>query len=507
MSQYLLSATDLRELITSAIPAEVATEHGIPPDLAQFFVPKSHARALNLNVPIVVGERGTGKSYWWNSLQSRQHRAVLEKVATDSRIRANTIVMPGFGEAATIQGEPSLDAFPTVQVVNDLLDQYPARVIWKAVIVWAVAQGAETLPSLTTWPEKLAWFTSNTELADRLLQNKEVELLKEERDLLIVFDALDRITSDPRRLDQLIEGLAQNALELRTFRKLRAKVFLRSDQFDPQRIGRFADASKLRASSVTLHWLITELYGMLWHLLANHPGGSGAAFRQDLFTRLYAAKLKGEGLSKTEQQMLFSLAQPEEWTLPSTVFFDPAAQERLFHHITGSFMGENARKGFPYRWLPTHLADAHGKISPRSFQIAVLTAAQYTQEARPDCEYAIYYKSLYAGVRKASEQRSYEMKEEYPWIYTIMDPLRGLTLVPFDFGEVEAIWLDKATLDQDCVRRARLSSPESAKDALIQLGVIRPMRTGKYDVPDIYRLEFRLGRKGGIPLTQQGRSQ
>jgi hypothetical protein len=506
MSQYLLSATDLRDLICSAIPAESATEHGIPPNLAQFFVPKSHARALHLNVPIVVGDRGTGKSYWWNSLQSRDHRVVLEKVAPDSRIRSSTIVLPGFGEAATVQGEPSLDAFPTVRVINELLDLYPARMIWKAVIVWAAARGAEALPNLSSWEQKLEWITANAELSDRLLQNKEVELLKEDRDLLIVFDALDRITAEPRRLDRFIEGLAQNALELRTFRKLRAKVFLRSDQFDPNRIGRFADASKLRASSVSLHWLITELYGMLWQLLANHPAG-GAAYRQDLFTRLYAAKLKSEGLSKVEQQMLFSLAQPEEWSLPSPAFFDSTTQERLFHHLTGPYMGENARKGFPYSWLPTHLADAHGRISPRSFQIAVLTAALNTQESQPDCKHAIYYKSLYVGVRKASEQRSFEMKEEYPWIYTIMEPLRGLTLVPFDFGEVEAIWLDQGTLDHEDVRRARLSSPESAKDALVQLGVIRPMRSGKFDVPDIYRLEFRLGRKGGIPLTQQGRSQ
>jgi hypothetical protein len=283
---------------------------------------------------------------------------------------------------------------------------------------------------------------------------------------------------------------------------LHAKVFLRSDQFDPQRIGRFADASKLKASSVRLHWLVTELYGMLWRLLANHPT-EGTNFRQDVFTLLYAARnkdlLKGAG----QQQVALPLTKPEDWSLPSAAFFDPATQECLFHHLTGPYMGENARRGFPYRWLPTHLADAHGAISPRSFQIAIRAAAQHTQETNPECRTAIDYKSLYSGVRQASDQRVREMAEAYAWIELLMEPLADQKLVPFDFAEVEDIWLDQGTLDHPELQRARLNNAEGAKQALISLGLIRPMSTGKYDVPDIYRLQFRLGRRGGIPLTNR----
>lgn len=502
MSQYLLTPSDLRATICSAIQPESAAELGPLLDLTRFFVPKSHARALNLSVPIVVGDRGTGKSYWWASLQLRSHREELAKEAPDTRIRANTIVAPGFGNAATIQDQLSLDFYPTPKLINELLDKFSAETIWKTIIVWAIGREAEALPTLDSWPQKVAWLSENTEISERLLQVKELELMKADRDILIIFDALDLITNDSRRLERLVEGLAQCALQLRSFRRLHAKVFLRSDQFDPQRIGRFADASKLKASSVRLHWLVTELYGMLWRLLANHPT-EGTAYRQDVFTLLFSARNKDQLKGTGRLQHALPLTNPEDWSLPTAAFFDPATQERLFHHLTGPYMGENARRGFPYRWLPTHLADAHGAISPRSFQIAVRAAAKHTQETNPECPTAIGYKSLYSGVRQASDQRVREMAEAYAWIELLMEPLADQKLVPFDFSEVEDIWLDQGTLDHKLLQRARLNNSDAAKQALINLGLIRPMSTGKYDMPDIYRLQFHLGRRGGIPLISR----
>ncbi|MFN9957906.1 MAG: hypothetical protein ACK55I_32775, partial [bacterium] len=170
-------------------------------------------------------------------------------------IKANTIVAPGFGNAATIQDQLSLDFYPAPKLIDKLLDQFSAQSIWKTIIAWAVSRETESggevpLPARESWQQKVKWLNDNTEAAERLLQSKELELVKADRDMLIVFDALDLITDDSRRLERIVEGLSQCALQLRPFRRLHAKVFLRSDQFVPQRIGRFADASKLKASSV-----------------------------------------------------------------------------------------------------------------------------------------------------------------------------------------------------------------------------------------------------------------
>ena len=41
-------------------------------------------------------------------------------------------------------------------------------------------------------------------------------------------------------------------------------------------------------------------------------------------------------------------------------------------------MGTNRRRGKTYTWLPNHLADAKGQVSPRSFLIAVREAQRET---------------------------------------------------------------------------------------------------------------------------------
>lgn len=504
MSDYLLTAEDLRGLLLDSIPSEASAEMGDAPDLNQFFVPKSHARALKINMPIVIGDRGAGKSFWWSRLQSREHRKRLEKVAPDTRIRANTYVIPGYGIERTIQDAPSINFYPSENVWrDDLLGKYPSRSIWKTIVLWSVDPDSAVLPPEKTWPERVRWLMANTEAADRLIQAKEVELIASDRDILIVFDALDSITNDPTQLDDLVEGLAQVALELRSFRKLHAKVFLRSDQFGEQRIGRFTDASKLRGSSVSLSWLTNELYGLLWHLMSNHPGGGGNNFRLDMYRCLNLAKVQAQKISKARQEELLKLDNPEDWQLPAEVLFDLKSQELLFHHLTGPYMGENARKGFPYRWLPRHLADAHGLISPRSFLMALRRAAEDTKHMNGSCEYAVDYRYLHAGVRSASAVRVDEIAE-HPWVLPLMNPLKGALLIPFEFGQVQQIWAANNTLDLDVVKVAQLDTPELAKQALVQLGIFRPMRTGRIDVPDIYRLGFGLRRKGGVSLAKSG---
>ena len=189
--------------------------------------------------------------------------------------------------------------------------------------------------------------------------------------------------------------------------------------------------------------------------------------------------------------------------LPPEAQFEPAIQERLFHRLTGPFMGENARKGFPYRWLPTHLADAHGDISPRSFITALSTAVRHTADHFRDHEYAIHFRSLHAGVHEASRIRVGEVAE-HPWIQPLMAALAGTVRVPFEFEDAESRWVEADTLADPDVVTSEIDSAEQARQRLIELGVWREMKTGRIDVPDIYRLGFKLARRGGVPLKRDG---
>ena len=533
-----MRTADLRELIRDALPVESA-EYGAPPPRHQFFVPKTHARALHINIPVVLGDRGMGKSYWWAALQSREHRGLLARAAPDVRIREETLVFPGFGKTPDLTQYPSKDVFARLLGAG----QKP-RLVWKAVVVWSAGrfaaehglgrnagngagQGDGTgfgcgsgglwdgsgfgdgrqippvdlvLPAVDSWEERVAWTVDNPEAVDRLLQQFDATLHAIERDSIWLFDAIDDAADDAATFYTLVEGLCQLALELRSFRHLRAKVFLRTDQFEDRRVGRFPDASKLRASTASLRWLTTELYGLLWQLLGNHPL-RGAEYRQDLYTTLFEHKLKG--LGREEKQEILKLSAAADWVPPPESQFEPAMQERLFHRLTGPFMGESARKGFAYRWLPTHLADARGDISPRSFLSALSTAVEHTMDHHANHEFALHFRSLHAGVHEASRIRIGELAE-HPWVKPLMEPLAGHVAVPFDFTDAEARWHEAGTLADADVVASEIDSANGARKRLAELGVWREMKTGRIDVPDIYRLGFKLARRGGVPLKRDG---
>jgi hypothetical protein len=538
-----MRTADLRELIRDALPVESA-EYGTPPPRHQFFVPKTHARALHINIPVVLGDRGMGKSYWWAALQSREHRGLLGRAAPDVRIREETLVFPGFGKTPDLTQYPSKDVFARL-----LAHGQKSRLIWKAVVVWSagrfaaehglgrnagngaghgdgagfgggtgggagqwdgsgfgdgpqIPSGDLVLPTVDSWEDRVAWTVDNPETADRLLQQFDATLHAVERDSIWLFDALDDAADDAATFYTLVEGLCQLALELRSFRHLRAKVFLRTDQFEDHRVGRFPDASKLRASTASLRWLTTELYGLLWQLLGNHPL-RGAEYRQDLYTTLFEHKLKGRGLGKEEKQEILKLSAAADWTPPPESQFEAATQDRLFHRFTGPFMGESARKGFPYRWLPTHLADAHNDISPRSFLSALATSVADTAERHAGHEFAIHYRSLHAGVHEASRIRVGEIAE-HPWVQPLMTALSGHVPVPFEFADAEARWQEVDALADADVVVAEIDSADCARKRLAELGVWREMKTGRIDVPDIYRLGFKLARRGGVPLKRDG---
>ena len=101
---------------------------------------------------------------------------------------------------------------------------------------------------------------------------RDEKLVRQGRRLVVIYDALDRSTDDWRTMYRIIRGLLQTALDMRSYRRIRVKMFLRSDQFAPGPIGDFPDASKLLSSAVELTWPRQELYGLLWHLLGKARG-------------------------------------------------------------------------------------------------------------------------------------------------------------------------------------------------------------------------------------------
>lgn len=459
--------TEAQALRAAILEAPLETSHfGETPDAGTLYVPPSHLKALRLDAHVVVGGRGVGKSFWTAVLQSDSLRRLLGSVASELD---DVSVRIGFANKGDIDSYPDADVFaPFIEQGGDPYD------LWRAVIMrWVAKKSGQEIPC-ESWPATVAWLKSDPETAARLMQKP-----RNWRGL-ILFDALDRTSNVWQRMDDIVRGLLRAALWLKGFTGLYAKVFLREDQAE-RTIFNFPDASKLAATKAELTWARHDLHGLLWQRLINAPSAHGERMRAIC--------------PHSEQAGI--------WRVADEMKAESEAQRKAFERLAGPWMGRDRRRGVPYTWSVSHLSDGQGRTSPRSFLSAIRQAAEDSSERYPDHAYALHYESIKRGIQKASEIRVQEMAEDYPWVRDVLSLMKGLN-VPCEFDDVVARWQAKFPNGPKSIPSDRLPAQhadrgwDGLREDLQRLGLIETRKDGRIDMPDLYRVGFGLGRKGGV---------
>lgn len=479
-----MSTTNYRDLLQHALP-DTPDADTVEIDINTLFTPRRHRSALEPDVTVVRGGRGVGKTVWFKTL--------LQKKLRD--LAADEYQLPRLLEVDPLEGfgsERKLESYPSRAVLEDLLakDIRPVN-IWRAVALKAL--NAPELAPLDDWGSRVRWIEQHPERAERALNRIDREAGADATTRLFVFDALDRLHENRGSADRLTGSILQFALDLRIeTRNLRAKVFIRDDMLESSR-AHFPDSSKLVSNAVDLTWAQVDLYGLLFQHLGNANHELSDQFR----------KSTGKWQEKTDRYV-----PPPELTADADV------QRDLLNRIAGPFMGPNHRRGRTYNWLPNHLADGRGQTSPRSFLVALRTATDETVGTYNGHPHPLHWEAIKQGVQKASRTRIAEMEEDLPWVATAVEPLEGLQ-VPIDQDEVLRRWreseldarlrnLTENASEHEDVRTGPQHPDDFPKlvDEMISLGVMTRRANGKIDLPDVYRIGFKLGRKGGVPRVR-----
>jgi len=477
----LSSAREIRQAILSA-PFELDTKGDDVPSPGTLYLPPAHRKALSLDGSLVVGARGVGKSFWTAVLSDDNLRQQIGASVTDL---AHAKIWVGHAAKPDIQHYPDQNTFKL------LVDRsYDPEIIWRAVVIRILGNIIRRPVPTDSWEITVKWIVQNPESVARLIEEADAKLAAKNHFGLFVFDALDRTSHQWPEMDRIVQGLLRLTLRLRDFSSLRAKVFLRPDQLQPSTTA-FVDASKLMATRADLTWERHDLHAMMWQRLINSPKNSGECMRAIISSVLPRESLWGEG---------------PVWRLPTPLTSESPYQRPLFEILAGDKMGKDARRGVPYVWSVSHLADGHGLTSPRSFLAAIRGAAEDSYARYEDYPLALHYESLKRGIQKASEIRVSEVAEDDPWVSRVMGPLKGKN-VPVDYGEIMEGWSQKFPDGPQSISSDRLP-PQHAlqgwngvRDDLVRLGVFTIRSGGRIDMPDLYRVGFGLGRKGGVKPT------
>ena len=488
MSEYRFPS-EIRQLIRDALPADTSLFGGVP-EVKYTYLPTGHARALNPDSMLVVGIRGAGKSFWWGALQGEGYRTLIGKNKTQAGIDKNTGVSLGFGE------KPSND-YPGKDVLTSLLESFDARQIWRTVIIYQLTEGVNKPPFAGTksWNARVEWVKRNPEKVEQLLFKIDNELETGKKYHLVLFDALDRTADDWKSMYAFMKGLLQVLLEFRSYKRIRPKAFVRPDHLEDKSVAAFPDSSKVLSQQTELTWPLNDLYGLLWQYLAN-VRDSNNIFR-DGCRREFGIEWK---------------KQDQVWTIPEPLRNDESKQREVFHAITGPYMGSERRRGFPYTWLPNHLGDARRLVSPRSILAALRHAAGDT--SKQNYQFAIHYEGIKKGVQEASKIRVQEIQEDYPWVESLMKRLSGLS-VPCPFEDIKRRWDQYKSLEglQEKIQSEPVKLPPShinsgadgVREDLQSLGLFDQLADGRVNLPDVYRIGYGIGRRGGVRAVYRER--
>lgn len=471
------------------LPEIAAQENLEPPELARVYVPAQHVKALHLDASVVVGMRGAGKSLWTAVLANDEHkRFVSDQLPGSSLERVTARVGFGLDDTET--------AFPTPDTLGALVGENVDPVdIWQTVVLRHVLRAVKRQVPFSDrdWKNAVGWLVGHRAEANTLLTEGDATLADDRRVLLVLFDAFDRLASDWERVQRLTKGALELGLRLRSRRAIRTKFFVRPDIEEDESIWGFADSSKLRHARVDLAWSPTDLYGLVFMHVGNETE-FGPRFREET-RRVYGA----------------GWSEKTGVHIPHPLLSHEKVQRPILEALADRYMGGGPKRGHTYSWVPLHLADAKGRISPRSYLLAFKSAAEYSTENWAGHGRALHYTAIQHGVVKASAVRVSEISEDYPWVRPLLDAAQG-TMVPMTAADLLKLWPPRDSLVQQVKPRdhgklpprrftndpLRKGSPDALLDDLVDLAVLYRTKDRRLNMPDIFRVGLGIRRKGGV---------
>lgn len=452
-----------------------------------FYPVSQHLRAFEPDVMLVVGERGTGKSALFNAVFTNELLTALAPFAPElqlPRMAANRVKW--------VPGYPSGAQFPDPRGLKAVLKTAERAVeFWFAFLVRALGGELDDAAQLDFLdlpggaPDRvLAAFTKSGNDPLLALDRLDAKLQEEDRWLFVGYDELDTLGGFEWKVMTLaIQGLvAFWSSYARRWKRLRAKIFLRTDLFRRHAGLGGADLAKLAANRVELVWNDQDLFSMLIKRISNTD--------KELFEYCKSAKVP----FVKEPHKLFG-------HIPNLTSAESARP--FIERLVGHYMGANPNKGQSFNWVLDHLRDAHKRATPRSLVRLFEQAAQKERgNPRSTPPRLLHPTSLRQALEDVSTDHVMQaIHNEWPWLHGVKERIVKDRLAPWRRAELQELlshnW-NQSWGGEDKPIYPPTQTPKELLDYLLELGVFRERSNDRIDVPDIYLFGLGLRRKGGV---------
>ncbi|AFY35180.1 ParA family protein [Calothrix sp. PCC 7507] len=442
-------------------------------------------RFLDDTTCLIRGRKGTGKTaLYWLFLK---HKSVAQKLA-HGRLD-NTVFLSAHGRFQ--ESRPSRDEF---QIIHQTLQQNRGtwEAFWRAYLLLRCHQEnlfnfpkgkkspkySELRKILNNLPKE-RWQSESTQVLLELSTNSELRLIvKDAIDILLneeaknnsqklwfLYDDLDEDFPEVGGIrQQALTGLFQlvQSCDANRLTEIRFKIFLREDIWN--RLS-FDNKSHFTGRDIILQWTRIDFLRLALR----------QAIQSEDFKNL---------VDRISPVAFESIDQATE-----------EAIDKALELLWGSRRRGGNRAKNVSRWVYERLTDSSSTTFPRSLSILLKGAkeqelsykGQSSTKFRTDR--LLQGKSLEFGLKKASEKRCEEIKEEYPDLTKFFDSLKG-KLAFLSKEQLQTVWQESAH---------DIADFEEFASFLSEIGIIEWREKEKrYKVADIYVYGFEMDRRGAV---------
>lgn len=328
---------------------------------------------FNPNKILVIGNKGTGKTYIYRSLKETEIVEELKK-------RANKK-----GNYLFVQAIDASKRFDTIKFDKSNLSDLDFERFW-TIYIWDTIMLEKPLgyiSPLQTFP--IADDTTTADLFINIINdNDKIKAIEQDINaldiylasktddfkIIILFDELDKVVN-PIRWSERIAPLINYCRKI-SYRNISTKLFVRSDLYD--RTSNINNKNELKNRSITIEWNREELFAFFFKHLFSHSS-------KEFFdlVRLYK-DFPSQYVNKLEKNLD---------KIKNQLSLDPYVLRQLCALFFGEYadVDNNARFGESYDWFFKNLQNSNGTLSLRPFidliTISVIQALDEDDKDRP----------------------------------------------------------------------------------------------------------------------------
>jgi cellulose biosynthesis protein BcsQ/Cdc6-like AAA superfamily ATPase len=322
----------------------------------RFFFRKSMEDLFNGNKFLVVGNKGTGKTYLYRSLENPEIVDVLKKRANKNS--GDYLFIPA---VSTISGQSidtiKFDGAYEKDQAGLFFERFWQIYIWSAVMSVSpfgyktkldILDLSDTTESAKTIIEKIHQTDFLVAIENDLDSLSHYLVQSNNKKIVVIFDELDMIVK-PFQWSERISPLI-NLCRKMQFANISTKLFLRSDLYE--KTSNITNKNALNNRMIRIEWTREELFAYFFNLVLSHSKSEFEAFVR--INKDYSSNEKNNALNAIRNKKL-SLDEPVLRVL-CAAFFGKFADS-----------GSSHRFGESYDWFYTNLKNANDTISLRPF--------------------------------------------------------------------------------------------------------------------------------------------